>query len=206
MRRSLLALLVLATGCQTYGAFSQPTTLGKGHVRLGAMAASDTFRVSDERFTTPDLGISADFGLSDRTELDLLLTGTSLDGRVKQALVTPGVFALALETGLGLFTAYSAHTTAVYVPLALVAGVQPTHGVVLFAGPELWGGLGLDNPTQGAGFNRSTWGLMAGGVAGLALEDPRFTFCPQVTVLTPIATGARGTVVSISFGFGTQVR
>jgi hypothetical protein len=206
VKAGLLCAALAICGCQTYGAFSEPTTLPKGRVRLGVAVASDTFRASDERFSSPDLEIDTSVGVSDRTELDFLLTGTSLDFRVKQALVAPGVFALALSTGLGIFTAYSAHSTAVYVPLQLVAGVQPTPGVVFFAGPSVWGGLGLDFPTVGAGFNRGTWGLMAGGVAGLALEDPRFTFCPQVTVLTPIATGASGSVIQVSFGLGTQVR
>lgn len=205
MRKLALLLLALA-GCQSFGAFSQPTTLPAHAVRLGANVQYDAFKVSDERIKTTDVAATADIGLSDSAELDLLLSVSTLEARLKYAFAKTDHFAAAGIVGAGLFTAYADQSSAAYVPAQLVVGYRPASDMVLFAGPSAWGALGFDSDTRGAGFNRGQAGLLGGGVAGAAFESPGFTFCPQVTVMAPLATGASGTVVQVGFGFGTQIR
>ncbi|MBS2026817.1 MAG: hypothetical protein JST54_02840 [Deltaproteobacteria bacterium] len=205
MKRCAL-LFVLLGGCQTYGAFNQPDTLPAGGIRLGFSGQYDQFRASDERITSPDFVPSLGLGLTDATELDLLIGGAVAEARIKHALFTPGTFALAAEGGLGFFTAYSSHSTAFYAPLSLVAGVRPSDDVDVFLGPTAWAAAGLDPPMQEAGFNRGTFGLLAGGVAGVSLTSPSFVFCPQLEVLTPVLSGTQGYVLQVSLGVGARVR
>jgi len=203
--RRLALLALLLSGCQTYGAFNQPDTLPAGGIRLGVSAQYDQFRVSDERITSPDLLASLGVGLTDATELDLLLGGSTAEARVKRQLVK-GTFMLAAEGGVGFFTAYAPHSTALYAPVSLVAGVRPSDDMDFFLGPTAWAAVGLDSPMQEAGFNRGTFGLLAGGVAGVALSTSSFVFCPQAELLTPVGTGASGTVFQVSFGMGATLR
>jgi hypothetical protein len=166
----------------------------------------DAFHVSDERINAVDFAAAAGFGLTDRTELDLLLSTSTLEARFKYALVSPGTFALAAEGGAGFFTAYSVGTSTFYAPVSLVAGLRPSDDVTFFLGPQLHGAIGVDPPTIGAGFNRGSFGLLGGGVAGLDLSSASFEFCPQLVVLAPLATGATGTVVQLSFGLALRTR
>lgn len=206
MRRlAALAALALA-GCQSFGAFSQPTTLPAGTVRVGVVSQYDAFKVSDERIEAMDFALTGDIGLSEGTELDLLLSVSTLEARLKQSFVQTEHFALAGILGAGAFTAYESDTSALYVPAQLVLGVRPVHDVVFFAGPSAWGAMGLSSSTRGAGFDRGSFGLLGGGVAGIGFESPALTFCPQVTVMTPLGSSATGTVTQVSFGFGTQLR
>ena len=39
---------------------------------------------------------------------------------------------------------------------------------MVFLGPQAWGAVAVDTPGRGAGFNRGTFGLLGGGVGGLA--------------------------------------
>lgn len=199
-------LLLLAGGCQSFGAWSQPTTLPQGAARLGLVAQVDRYQVSDERLRAGDLGLTLGYGLSDRLEFDALYTPGVSEVQLKWALRQGPRLALALKGGAGFFSNYRAGNSAGYVPAALVAGVRFWPDVCLFAGPQAWGAVGLTDPTLGAGFDRGRFGLLAGGVAGLALESPRFSFVPQLNVMTPLATGARGTVVQFVFAMGTRLR
>jgi hypothetical protein len=204
MRRLALCALLLC-GCQSFGAFSQPTTLPKGAARLSTVIAYDRYQVSGERLRAGDVGLAVGLGLSDRTEFDALYTAGVTEAQLKQALIRRPHVALAVKGGLGFFSNYRAGTSAFYLPASLVGGVRPSDEVSLFAGPQAWGAVGLSDETFGAGFHHSRFGLLVGGVAGFALESPRFTFVPQVNVMTPVGSGASGTVVQFVFGIGTRV-
>lgn len=205
MKRLLLAAWLLS-GCQAFGAFSQPTTLPQGGARLSVVLADDHYRVSDERLHAGDVGLAIQYGLADRTEFDALYTAGVSEVQLKRALVVGEHAALALKGGLGFFSNYRAGTSSFYAPLALVGGLRAGGEVTVFGGPSVDGAVGLSDATFGAGFHHSRFGLLAGGVAGFALESPRFTFVPQVNVLTPVGTGASGTVVQFVFGVGTRLR
>lgn len=204
--RRLAALLLLLGGCQSFGAFSEPTTLPRGTVRVGVSGNYDAFQASDERIKAADLAAVTDVGLSDSAELDLLLSVSTAEARLKVQLAKTEHFAAAGSLGAGFFTAYTENTTQVYLPAQLVFGLRPSPDVTLFAGPSAWAAAGLSGDTRAAGFNRGGFGLLGGGVAGVALDSPSFIFCPQVTMMTPLSTGASGTVTQVSFGFATQVR
>jgi hypothetical protein len=206
LRLAMLGGLVANVGCQSFGAFSTPRTLSAGEVRVGASVGYNDFSVSGERQQASDFEVVCQVGVTDKNELDFLAYEGGVDARVKHDFLGDGKFDLSLSSGLGLFSTFQANESSIYIPLDLVGGYRVTDDITLFAGPKLYGALSLNPPGVGAGFNNSTVGLLGGGVLGVAMESKRLTFIPQITWMTPIATGGSGTVVQIVLGMATDFR
>ncbi len=201
-----LAWLVALSGCQSMGAFSSPRTLPAGAVRLGASLTYNDFAVTDERQRVADFQAVCQVGVTDKNELDFLAYLGGADARLKHDFLGDANWDLSLSSGLGVFTTTQSDQSSLYVPVALVGGYRFTDDISVFVGPKLYAALALGSEGLGGGFNQSQAGLLGGGVLGVALESKHLTFMPQITWMTPLATGAQGSVVQIVLGFGTNVR
>ena len=194
------------SGCQSFGAFSQPRTLAEGEVRLGASLTYHDFEITGERQQVADFNIACQVGVTDRTELDLLAYSGGADGRVKHNFLGDGSFDLSLSGGLGLFSAFQNQESSAYLPLDLVGGYRVADDIELFLGPKLYGAVALSSPGLGAGFNSTDFGALAGGVVGVAMESKHLTFVPQITYMAPLVAGTQGQVIQFVLAIGTNVR
>ena len=204
MKRAWPVLALCAAGCQTLGPMATPHTLPQGDWRLSAAPAYHDYQVTDEYVRALDLQLQGAYGITDDTELDVLLDSGGGDVRFKHALLSPGRFSLAVTAGLGFFTSFNTGTSALYLPVDLVGGLSLAPDVTVFLGPRAQGGIAATSEGQavGLGFNDSLLGAWAGGVAGLAFEGSRLTVVPQISAVRPVVAGAGGWAVELSVGFG----
>ena len=206
LRAGVIVGAVAVSGCQSFGAFSQPRTLPAGEVRLGASMTYHDFQVTGERQQVADFNLACQVGVTDRTELDLLAYSGGADARVKHNFLGDGSFDLSLSSGVGLFSAFQNQESSAYIPLDLVGGYRVADDISIFVGPKLYGAVALSTPGLGAGFNGTDFGALAGGVLGVAMESKHLTFVPQVTYMAPLIAGTQGQVIQFVLGVGTNIR